>query len=137
MAEENRFEHTLGDADTLMWNIERDPQLRSTIVTVLVLDRAPAWSGVLARIERGTRLIPRLRQRVVEPAAADRAARVVGGSRLRPHVPRPARAGPEAAIVRRGARRRATAAMGDFDRARPLWEYTLVEGLPTTERPSC
>ena len=24
----------------------------------------------------------------------------------------------------------ATAAMGDFDRARPLWEYTLVEGLP-------
>ena len=62
-----RFEHTLGDADTLMWHIDRDPHLRSTIVTVLVLDRAPSWPDVVARLERGSRLVPRLRQRVVEP----------------------------------------------------------------------
>ena len=58
----------MSDADALMWHVERDPHLRSTIVTVLVLDRAPDWDDLVARIERGTRLIPRLRQRVVEPA---------------------------------------------------------------------
>jgi WS/DGAT/MGAT family acyltransferase len=126
----DRFEHTLGDADTLMWNIDRDPQLRSTIVSVLVLDRAPAWSGVLARFERGTRLIPRLRQRVVEPAL--RIGPPAWSSdpdfdltyhvrRVRAPKPRSFDAVLDVAT---------TAAMGDFDRARPLWEATLVEGLP-------
>jgi diacylglycerol O-acyltransferase / wax synthase len=127
---DGRFEHTLGDADALMWHIDRDPQLRSTIVTALVLDRAPAWSDVVARLERGTRLVPRLRQRVVEPAV---------------HIGPPAwSADPDFDLTYHLRRVRApkprsfdavldvaaTAAMGDFDRARPLWECTLVEGLP-------
>ncbi|HYU67267.1 MAG TPA: hypothetical protein VEK09_10970, partial [Jatrophihabitantaceae bacterium] len=62
-----RFEHHMSDADALMWNVERDPALRSTIVTALVLDKRPDWDQLLARIERGTRLIPRMRQRVVVP----------------------------------------------------------------------
>src|SRR3990167_8995352 len=65
---DDRFEHAMGDADALMWNIERDPHLRSPIVVLLVLDKAPPWKRVLERLERGTRLIPRMRQCVVEPA---------------------------------------------------------------------
>ena len=29
----------MSDADALMWNIEKDPLLRSTITTVMVFDR--------------------------------------------------------------------------------------------------
>jgi WS/DGAT/MGAT family acyltransferase len=129
MADET-FEHAMGDADALMWHVERDPHLRSPIVVLLVLDRAPSWKRVLERLDRGTRLIPRMRQRVVEPAvrvgppawSADpdfdlsyhaRRVRLPKGSKMRAALD----------IAER-------AAMGDFDRARPLWEYTLIEGLP-------
>ena len=57
----------MSDSDALMWNIEKDPLLRSTIVTVLLLDQAPDWDRLVERIERGTWLIPRMRQRVATP----------------------------------------------------------------------
>jgi WS/DGAT/MGAT family acyltransferase len=130
MGNGQRFEHTLGDADALMWNIDRDPSLRSTIVTALVLDRAPAWHDVVARLERGTRLIPRLRQRVVEPAlrigppawSADPDFDLAYHLR-RVRAPKPRSFDTVLDVA-------ATAAMGDFDRARPLWECTVIEGLP-------
>jgi len=125
-----RFEHTLGDADALMWNIDRDPELRSTIVTAFVLDHAPPWADVVARIERGTRLIPRLRQRVVEPALRIGPPAWSGDPDFdlayhlrRVRAPKPRSFDTVLDIA-------TTAAMGDFDRARPLWECTLVEGLP-------
>jgi WS/DGAT/MGAT family acyltransferase len=125
-----RFEHTLGDADALMWSVDRDPQLRSTIVTALVLDRAPDWERFVARLERGSRLIPRLRQRVVEPAlrVGPPAWSVDPDFDLTYHVRRVRAPKPRSfdAVLDVAA----TAAMGDFDRARPLWECTLVEGLP-------
>ena len=34
------YEDRMSDADALMWNIEKDPSLRSTIVTVMTFDRA-------------------------------------------------------------------------------------------------
>jgi WS/DGAT/MGAT family acyltransferase len=125
-----RFEHTLGDADALMWSVDRDPYLRSTIVTALVLDRAPDWQRFLARLDRGSRLIPRLRQRVVEPAVriGPPAWSVDPDFDLTYHVRRVRAPRPRSfdAVLDVAA----TAAMGDFDRARPLWECTLVEGLP-------
>jgi diacylglycerol O-acyltransferase len=125
-----RFEHTLGDADALMWSIDRDPELRSTIVTALVLDHAPPWADVVARIERGTRLIPRLRQRVVEPVVriGPPAWSMDPDFDLTYHLRRVRAPKPRSfdAVLDLAA----TAAMGDFDRARPLWECTLVEGLP-------
>ena len=127
---EGRFEHALGDADALMWNIDRDPALRSTIVTALVLERAPDWSDLLDRLDRGTQLIPRLRQRVMEPAlrigppvwSADPSFDL-GYHVRRVRAPKPRSFDAVLEIA-------ANAAMGDFDRARPLWECTLVEGLP-------
>ena len=62
-----RFEAHMSDSDALMWNIEKDPLLRSTIVTVLFFDQTPDWHTLVARIERGSWLIPRMRQRVATP----------------------------------------------------------------------
>src|SRR5437588_142498 len=36
----------MSDADALMWTVEKDPTLRSTVVTVLTLDRSPDWDGL-------------------------------------------------------------------------------------------
>src|SRR6476620_7927874 len=57
----------MSDEDALMWNIEKDPILRSTILAVAIFDRPPDWTRFRARIERATRVIPRLRQRVLSP----------------------------------------------------------------------
>jgi WS/DGAT/MGAT family acyltransferase len=124
------FDHVMGDADALMWNIERDPHLRSTIVTLLVLDDAPPWKQVLERLERGSQLIPRMRQRVVEPAlpigppvwSADPDFDLAYHAR-RVRLPKPRSLDGVFEIA-------AQAAMSDFDRARPLWEYTMIDGLP-------
>ena len=35
------FQPRMSDADKLMWTIERDPLLRSTITSVVVLDGPP------------------------------------------------------------------------------------------------
>ena len=55
----------MSDTDALMWHIERDPALRSTITTAWVMDRMPDTDRMAAVIERATRVIPRLRQRAV------------------------------------------------------------------------
>jgi len=57
----------MSDVDALMWNIEKDPLLRSTIVAVGILDRTPDWATLRARFDRATVAIPRLRQRVLSP----------------------------------------------------------------------
>ena len=56
-----RFEDRMRDADALAWSIEKDPMLRSTITAVLILDRTPDRALVTDRLERGSRLVPRLR----------------------------------------------------------------------------
>lgn len=126
---DDRFEEHMSDSDALMWTIEKDPLLRSTIVTALMLDHTPDFDRLTERLDRGSRAIPRMRQRVVSPMmrlgppfwSAD------PDFDLAYHVRRvraPEGAGMDAVLdVAR------TAAMQSFDRARPLWEYTLVEGL--------
>ena len=42
---EMRFEDRMSDADALMWTIEKDPLLRSTITAVAVFDRPPTATG--------------------------------------------------------------------------------------------
>ena len=46
---------------------EADPRLRSTIPSFEVLDCVPEWERFLAACEWGTRMVPRFRQKVVEP----------------------------------------------------------------------
>src|SRR4051794_39100794 len=62
---EMRFEQRMSDQDALMWAIEKDPLLRSTITTVSVLESSPDRDRFQEQLERATRTVPRLRQRVI------------------------------------------------------------------------
>ncbi|MDP1794701.1 MAG: hypothetical protein Q8K63_11265 [Acidimicrobiales bacterium] len=46
------FTDRMSDSDALMWGIEKDPLLRSTIVALAILDRAPDRGRLVERIER-------------------------------------------------------------------------------------
>lgn len=123
-----RFEAHMSDSDALMWNIEKDPLLRSTIVTVLFFDQVPDWETLVARVERGSWLIPRMRQRVATPVLRMGPPHWSADAHfdLMYHLRRVRVCEPTDDAVLDLAR---NAAMAGFDRARPLWEYTLVEGL--------
>lgn len=55
----------LGDIDALLWAVERDPRLSSTIGSVCFFEPAVDPDLFRARAERVTHVVPRLRQRVV------------------------------------------------------------------------
>src|SRR5438105_6350634 len=124
-----RFERRMSDAEALMWTIEKDPSLRSSFLQLTFLDRAPDFDRFRRRMERAVRVLPRLRQRVV-PAPA----------RLAPpewaddpsfdldfHVRRLAI--PPPGTERQFLDLAALLYEDPFDRARPLWNLTIVEGL--------
>jgi WS/DGAT/MGAT family acyltransferase len=123
------FEPRMSDADALMWSIEKDPLLRSTITTVMLFDRAPDRERFEKRMERLSRVVPRLRQRVMGHPMSIAPPRWVVDPNfdLRYHL-RWQRA------IGEGTMREVfdiaqPIAMQGFDRARPLWEFTMVEGL--------
>ena len=51
MADSPRFTRHMSDEDALMWHIEKDPILRSTIVAVALFDRPPDFERLRARID--------------------------------------------------------------------------------------
>ena len=126
---ELRFEDRMSDSDALMWGIEKDPLLRSTIVAVAVLDQAPDHARLMDRIERSTRMIPRLRQHAVQSAFAVAPPKWVFDPNfdLSYHL-RFLRA-PGDGTLRDLLDMVAPIAMQGFDRARPLWEFYVIEGL--------
>lgn len=123
------FDDWMSDNDALMWHMERDPLLRSTITTVWVLDCPPDTSRFEETLARTTAAIPRLRQRVVadpqgiappkweidplfEPDYHIRSERIGGAGTMRDLL--------DAAQP---------IAMQAFDKDRPLWEMHLFDGL--------
>ena len=116
-------------SDAFSWYMERDPTLRSTVVATIWLDRAPDWDVLVARIDRISRSVPSLRQRVVEPLFRLTAPRWtydpdfdLSWHLRRVTAPEPRTQDAVLQLARRSA-------MGAFDRDRPLWELTLVEGI--------
>jgi WS/DGAT/MGAT family acyltransferase len=116
-------------SDAFAWHMERDPALRSTITAIMWLDRAPDWDMLAVRIDRITRFMPSLRQRVIEPPLRLATPRWAYDPHFdltwhlrRVSAPAPCTREAVMALVRRSA-------MGAFDRDRPLWELTLVEGI--------
>jgi WS/DGAT/MGAT family acyltransferase len=116
--------------EALMWRAEGDPRLRSTICSLEVLDRAPDWDRFLAAHDWATRLVPRFRQRVVEPALGMGAPAWVNDRDfdLHYHVRRVHLAGER--DWWETLRVAEQIAMTPFDRARSPWEAVLIEGLP-------
>ena len=123
------FSDHMSDADALMWNIEKDPVLRSTIVVVGILDVKPDWARLRARMHHATRTIPRLRQRVLSPPMRIGPPRWAVETDFdldfhlrRVHLPPGATHRDLLDFV-------GPIAQSSFDRARPLWEATVIEGL--------
>jgi len=126
---EHRFERQMTDAEALMWNIEKDPWLNPNGAVVTLLDRPPNWEHLRTRIRNAVATIPRLRERVVPSLG-----------RLRPptwepdaefdfdyHLRRVSLPGPGSTAQ---LFEFATRFYEDpFDRTRPLWMFTVVEGI--------
>lgn len=123
------FEPRMSANDAVMWAIEKDPLLRSTITMVMVLDGAPDRDAFTRCMERASRVIPRLRQRVVGHPFSIAPPRwdVDPNFDLRYHL-RWMKATGEGTL-REVFDIAQPIGMQGFDRARPLWEFTIVEGL--------
>jgi HAD superfamily hydrolase (TIGR01490 family) len=116
--------------ETAMWRAESaDRRLRVTVSLLELLDPAPDWDRLLAAHEWASRMVPRMRQRVVEPALALGTPVWVtaGDFDLSRHMHR-------IRLPTPGTLRQLLDVVQDFaaaplDRDQPLWEALLVEGL--------
>ena len=59
------YDETMSSSDALIWHIEQDPLLRSTVMSVWFLDQPPSPERMRATVQRMVSQLPRLRQRVV------------------------------------------------------------------------
>jgi len=120
------YDETMSSSDALIWHIEADPQLRSTIMSVWFLEKAPSAERMRATVDRMVCQIPRLRQRVVDGRPRPRWVSVDLFD-LDHHY---------SYDDRRGAADRddvfalaETWVREPFDRTRPLWQLAIVAGL--------
>jgi diacylglycerol O-acyltransferase / wax synthase len=123
-------EPVMSDLEALMWRSEASPKLRSTGVIVDVLDHVPDWDRLVAAHEWAVSFVPRLRERVVDdPLRLGTPTWTLDEDfDLRYHLRR-AQA-PAAGLFEDVLAMAEVLGMAPFDRARPLWEAVLVDGLP-------
>ena len=118
----------LRNTDAFTWAMESDPRLRSTVVSVILLDRCPDWDEVRERFDLISRKLPMFRQRVVpSPRPAPPRWEYAPDFDLDYHVRQGVASG--AGTLDDVLEMARLAEMQDFDRARPLWETTLIDGL--------
>jgi WS/DGAT/MGAT family acyltransferase len=113
----------MSSSDAIIWNIEKDPQLRSTVMAVWLLDQAPTPQRMEANIDRMVAAIPRLRQRVAEDRPRPR-WEAVSDLRLQDHFVRQQIDGEislDAAVDFAE-----TWVHEPFDRQQPLWRLGLL-----------
>src|SRR6185437_4818473 len=114
--------------DAFTWAMESDPRLRSTVVTVLLLEKSPNWDDVRDRIDLISRKLPMFRQCVVEsPSPAPPRWESDPDFDLDFHIRR--MAAPDPGNLTGVLEMARVAGMEDFDRARPLWTVTLIDDL--------
>jgi diacylglycerol O-acyltransferase / wax synthase len=126
------MEHTMTqfmrNSDAFTWAMESDPRLRSTVVSVVLLDRSPDWNQVRERFDLISRKLPMFRQRVVaSPPPAPPRWEYDRDFDLDYHIRRAAT--PVAGTLNDVLEMARLAEMQDFDRGRALWETTLIDGL--------
>ncbi|MDQ1307537.1 MAG: diacylglycerol O-acyltransferase / wax synthase [Actinomycetota bacterium] len=124
------LEPRMGAFSAVIWDIEGDPILRSPITLVCMLDSAPDVDVVIDRLERMTRMNPKLRARVIGNPVSLVPPRweVDPNFDMSFHVrwERPERPRADLSDVLTMAER---ITEEDFDRSRPLWELHIVTGL--------
>ncbi len=117
--------------DFATWRTASDHQmLRSTMIAIYLLDRAPDWDRLVERYDRASRQAPVLRMKVVEGPVPFANPRLVVDEHFdlsfhlrRFNLPK----GSTWDDVLEDGRRQG---MTDFDRDRSLWRVTVLEGLP-------
>ncbi|MEZ5238529.1 MAG: wax ester/triacylglycerol synthase family O-acyltransferase [Microthrixaceae bacterium] len=123
------YDHRMNDSDALMWNIEKDPMLRSTITTVVRVSGAIDRSALRAHVDRLSRAVPRLREaRPGNPYSLAPPRWEVDPNFDMDYHLRFVRApgeGTDEDVLRLAE----PIAMQGFDRARPIWEMTCVSDL--------
>jgi HAD superfamily hydrolase (TIGR01490 family) len=116
--------------ETAMWRAETaDPRLRANVTLLELLEPVPEWERLRAAHEWASRMVPRMRQRVVEPALGVGAPRWVTVEEL--DIDRHLR---RVRLDAPGSMRQLLDVVAEFasaplDRDRPLWQVLLVEGL--------
>lgn len=119
----------MNDLEGLMWRSERHPRQSSTISMLMTLDQVPDWDRLHEAHDWGSKVVPLMRKRVLEPTlpvgppiwVADPSFNL-GYHLRRVHLPAPGGQSELLAFAQ-------SAALSPFDRTRPLWEATLIEGL--------
>ncbi len=119
----------MSGVDAVLWNIEQDPHLASMFANLTILDRPPELDRLRRRLVGATELVPRLRQRVapgpgrlVPPAWQDDPDFDIHYHVRRVAVPAPGGDRDLHDLV-------TVLAQAPLDRTRPLWVFTVVDGL--------
>ncbi len=119
----------MSDSEALMWAVEKDPALRCDFCNLTIVDGPIDRERMMATIERAVRAIPKLSQCVVEPTLPVATPDWVDDPDmdLDDHVH----------WMELGGRRDMRALLDlceslsepGFDRTKPLWDFTVIEGL--------
>jgi WS/DGAT/MGAT family acyltransferase len=119
----------MSDSEAIMWAVEKDPALRSDFCNLTILEGAPDPDRLRAKLDTALRAIPRLGQRVVSAPLRIVPPMWVDDPDLdvEYHVRRVA--APQPGGMRELLDVCAALAETPFDRSRPLWEFTVVDGL--------
>ncbi|MEZ5165202.1 MAG: wax ester/triacylglycerol synthase family O-acyltransferase [Acidimicrobiales bacterium] len=123
----DRADEPMSDLDALIWVVDREPRRRSTIAMLAIVREPIETTALRHRVERASRVVPRMRQRVIEPGPGLRPQWAVDedfrlSSHLRAtHLTEPSDACLLDVVGEIVAR--------PFDRARPLWEIIHIGGL--------
>lgn len=119
----------MNDAEAIMWAVESDPSLRTDFTNITLLTSAPDPARLRAGLEHAIQVFPPLRQRVARPPMGLAPPQWADDPDfdLRYHLRRLSVSPP--GELRQLLDLAAQLAAMPLDRARPLWELTVIEGL--------
>jgi WS/DGAT/MGAT family acyltransferase len=118
----------MNDTEALIWRCESDPFLLSTFTNITVLDQPIDFDRFVARMERATYIIPRLRQRVYEmPGIAPPIWVTDAHFDISYHIRHISL--PSPGSMRQLLDLGASLLSDPFERNRPLWQFTVIDGL--------
>ena len=119
----------MSDSEAIMWAVEKDPALRSDFCNLTILDSAPDPDRLWVKVADAIAGIPRLGQRVVSAPLRIVPPEWVDDPDLDIHYHVRRVAAPEPGGLRELLDLCAQIAEAPFDRSRPLWEFTVIDGL--------